>query len=42
MLGENFSMIVLAGGKSSRMGTDKADLTIGDKTFLQIQIEKGR
>ncbi|MDO5545418.1 MAG: molybdenum cofactor guanylyltransferase [Eubacteriales bacterium] len=42
MTGENFSMIVLAGGKSSRMGTDKADLTIGDKTFLQIQIEKGR
>lgn len=40
--GENFSMIVLAGGKSSRMGTDKADLRIGDRTFLQIQIEKGR
>ena len=42
MLGEHFSMIVLAGGKSSRMGTDKADLTIGERTFLQIQIEKGR
>ena len=40
--GENFSMIVLAGGKSSRMGTDKADLRIGERTFLQIQIEKGR
>lgn len=24
------------------MGTDKADLSIGDRTFLQIQIEKGR
>lgn len=24
------------------MGTDKADLAIGDRTFLQIQIEKGR
>lgn len=40
--GENYSMIVLAGGKSSRMGADKADLLIGDQTFLQIQIEKGR
>lgn len=40
--GEDYSMIVLAGGKSRRMGTDKADLTIGDQTFLQIQIEKGR
>lgn len=35
-------MIVLAGGKSSRMGTDKADLCIGDKSFLELQIEKGR
>lgn len=42
MSGETFSMIVLAGGKSSRMGTDKADLSIGNRTFLQIQIEKGR
>lgn len=41
-LGADFSMIVLAGGKSSRMGTDKADLRIGEQTFLQIQIEKGR
>lgn len=39
---EGFSMIVLAGGKSSRMGMDKADLTIGEKTFLQMQIEKGK
>lgn len=41
-LDEEFSMIVLAGGKSSRMGMDKADLYIGDRTFLQIQIEKGK
>ena len=40
--GEGYSMIVLAGGRSRRMGTDKADLTIGDRTFLQIQIDKGR
>lgn len=37
-----FSMIILAGGKSSRMGRDKADLRLEGKTFLQIQIEKGR
>lgn len=42
MTHENYSMIVLAGGKSSRMGTDKADLCIGDKSFLELQIEKGR
>lgn len=34
------SMIVLAGGRSSRMGTDKADLTVQGKTFLQIQLNK--
>ena len=39
---KKYSMIVLAGGKSSRMGTDKADLCIGDKSFLELQIEKGR
>ena len=42
MNGENYSMIVLAGGKSSRMGRDKADLCLGNKTFLELQIEKGR
>ena len=37
-----FSMIVLAGGKSSRMGRDKSDLLLGMDTFLNIQIRKGR
>lgn len=37
-----FSMIVLAGGRSSRMGTDKADLRWQGMTFLQTQIQKGR
>lgn len=40
--GAELSMIVLAGGRSSRMGTDKSDLVYQDQTFLEIQIEKGR
>lgn len=37
-----YSMIILAGGRSSRMGTDKADLLLQGKTFLETQIAKGR
>ena len=33
------SAIILCGGKSTRMGKDKAGLLIGKKTFLQ-QIEE--
>lgn len=36
------SMILLAGGLSSRMGSDKADLCWNGKTFLEHQIEKGK
>lgn len=36
----NISGIVLAGGKSSRMGRDKGSLTLLGKTFLQCQVEK--
>ena len=32
--------VVLAGGKSSRMGTDKAKLVLSGKTLLQHQVEK--
>lgn len=37
-----YSMIILAGGMSRRMGTDKANLLYHGKSFLEIQIEKGR
>ena len=36
------SLIVLSGGSSRRMGTDKADLPYGETTFLEHQIAKGR
>ena len=39
---KQISMVVLAGGASSRMGRDKSDLTIEGKTFLEMQIEKGK
>lgn len=35
----SFSGFVLAGGKSSRMGRDKAYLKIGEKTFLENAVE---
>ena len=38
----NFSAIILAGGKSSRMGRDKAWLEVGGKTLLERQIELAR
>lgn len=37
-----FSGIVLAGGRSRRMGRDKWSLTLNGKTFLQMQVEKFR
>lgn len=37
-----FGGIILAGGKSSRMGRDKAGLCIKGRTLLQIQTEKLR
>lgn len=37
-----YSMIILAGGRSSRMGRDKSELMLGEDTFLEAQIRKGR
>lgn len=39
---KKISMVILAGGASSRMGQDKSDLLLDGKTFLEIQIKKGR
>lgn len=36
---EKFSGYILAGGKSSRMGSDKAFLKIGEKTFIENAVE---
>lgn len=36
----NLSVIILAGGKSSRMGKNKALLKIGEKTVIEIIYEK--
>lgn len=38
----NFSAVILAGGKSSRMGCDKAWLEIGGQSLLARQIELAR
>ena len=38
----HLSMVVLAGGLSSRMGRDKSDLEYKGRTFLQTQIDKGK
>lgn len=42
MAENKLAMIVLAGGASSRMGQEKSDLLLDGKSFLEIQIEKGR
>lgn len=36
------ALVILAGGASSRMGREKSDLILNGKTFLEIQIEKGK
>ena len=42
MAQNKLAMIVLAGGASSRMGKEKSDLKLDGKSFLEIQIQKGR
>ena len=42
MKAEKISGIVLAGGFSKRMGTDKAELKLGELTLLELQVRKLR
>lgn len=42
MAENKLAMIVLAGGASSRMGKEKSDLKFDGKSFLEIQIQKGK
>ena len=37
---DTYSLLLLAGGKSSRMGTDKAELLYEGKTFTELLTEK--
>lgn len=41
-LPEDFTLVILAGGASSRMGKEKSDLILDGQTFLETQIRKGR
>ena len=39
---DRYSLLLLAGGKSARMGTSKAELLYEGKTFLQHMLDKAR
>ena len=39
---ESYSLVLLAGGKSSRMGSNKAELMFEGKTFTQVLLEKAQ
>ena len=39
---DQYSLLLLAGGKNARMGAVKAELKYQDKTFLEIMLEKVR
>ncbi len=38
----NLSLLVIAGGQSTRLGRDKRQLQLGDKSLLEITLAKGR
>lgn len=39
---DQYSLLLLAGGKSARMGTSKAELLYEEKTFLEHMLDKAR
>ena len=39
---EEYSLLLLAGGKSTRMGSNKAELLLEGKNFLKHMLQKGR
>lgn len=39
---DNYSLLLLAGGKSSRMGKDKAQLLYENKTFIENLVDKAK
>ena len=39
---DQYSLLLLAGGKSARMGTSKAELLYEGKTFLQHMLDKAQ
>ena len=39
---DQYSLLLLAGGKSARMGTNKAALLYEGKTFLEHMLDKAR
>ena len=41
-IGKEYSLLLLAGGKSARMGTSKAELIYEGKTFLEHMLDKAR
>ena len=41
-MGKEYSLLLLAGGKSARMGTSKAELVYEGKTFLEHMLDKAR
>ena len=39
---DQYSLLLLAGGKSARMGTNKAELVYEGRTFLSHMLDKAR
>ncbi|MBQ7497421.1 MAG: NTP transferase domain-containing protein, partial [Selenomonas sp.] len=38
----DLSLLIIAGGKSSRLGTDKRQLKLGDSSLLEYTLAQGK